>query len=171
MIDASRLHALTLRQGSWWLRFAALTIAALVAACAKPQPPSVVPHVVRVAGVSVAGLELDVQLQVHNPNSFPLAAEAVRGTLFAAHERKLGQGSSQARTTIPAGATSLVQSRIRIGWESITALGPLLASERIPYVFRGDVTIGGKALNVTLPFTLEGELTRAQLLEAGWRGL
>jgi LEA14-like dessication related protein len=160
-----------LQPGSGWLAIAALVIAAFVGGCAKPQPPSVVPHVVRVAGVSVGGLELDVELQVHNPNSFPLAAEAVRGTLFGARDQKLGQGSSQSRTTIPAGATSLVESRVRIGWESLTALAPLLASERIPYVFRGDVTVGGETLNVTLPFTLQGELTRAQLLEAGWRGL
>jgi LEA14-like dessication related protein len=171
MPDAFRSRGLLLQPGSRWLAIAALVIAAFAGGCAKPQPPSVVPHVVRVAGVSVGGLELDVELQVHNPNSFPLAAEAVRGTLFVAREQKLGQGSSQSRTTIPGGATSLVESRVRIGWESLTALAPLLASERIPYVFRGDVTVGGKTINVTLPFTLEGELTRAQLLEAGWRGL
>jgi LEA14-like dessication related protein len=171
MLDAFRSRGLVLQPGSRWLAVAMLVIAAFVGGCAKPQPPSVVPHVVRVAGVSVGGLELDVELQVHNPNSFPLAAEAVRGTLFVAREQKLGQGSSQSRTTIPAGTTSLVASRVRIGWESLTVLAPLLASERIPYVFRGDVTVGGKTLNVTLPFTLEGELSRAQLLDAGWRGL
>jgi LEA14-like dessication related protein len=171
MLDAFRTRGLLPQPGVRWLAVAALVIAAWSSACAKPQPPSVVPHVVRVAGVTLGGLELDVELQVHNPNSFPLAAEAVRGTLYGAQNQKLGQGSSQSRATIPAGATSLVQSRVRIGWESLTAIAPLLAAERIPYVFRGDVTVGGKTLNLTLPFTLQGELTRAELLDAGWRGL
>jgi len=145
--------------------------AALAGACAKPQPPSVVPHVVRVSGVSPSGLDLDVQLQVHNPNSFPLAAEAVNGTLYGARDQKLGQGSSSPRESIPAGSTRLVASQVHIGWENLTALAPLLGAERIPYEFRGDVTIGGESVNVTLPFSLSGELTRTQLLEAGWRGL
>ncbi len=171
MLDAFSSRGLVLQAGLRWLAVAAFVLAAFVGACAKPQPPSVVPHVVRVAGVSVGGLELDVELQVHNPNSFPLAAEAVRGTLFGPRDQKLGQGSSQSRATIPPGGTTLVASRVRIGWENLTAIAPLLASERIPYVFRGDVTVGGKTINVTLPFTLQGELTRAELLEAGWRGL
>jgi LEA14-like dessication related protein len=130
-----------------------------------------VPHVVRISGVSPGGIDFDVQLQVHNPNSFPLAAEAVHGTLYGSGDRKLGQGTSHPREAIPAGSSRLVASQVHIGWENMTAIAPLLASERIPYEFRGDVTLGGESLNVTLPFTLSGELTRAQLLEAGWRGL
>lgn len=146
-------------------------VAALAVACAKPQPPSVVPHVVRMSGVSAGGLDFDVELQVHNPNSFPLSAEAVNGTLYGARDQKLGQGSSRPREAIPAGSTRLVSSQVHIGWENVTVLAPLLAAERIPYEFRGDVTLGGESINVTLPFTLSGELTRTQLLEAGWRGL
>jgi LEA14-like dessication related protein len=150
---------------------AAIAVVATLAGCAKPQPPSVVPHVVRFSAVSPGGLDFDVQLQVHNPNSFPLAAEAVSGTLYGAREQKLGQGTSHPREAIPAGSSRLVSSQVHIGWENVTALAPLLAAERIPYEFRGDVTLGGESLNVTLPFTLSGELTRSQLLEAGWRGL
>lgn len=125
----------------------------------------------RVSGVSPGGIELDVQLQVHNPNSFPLAAEAVSGTLFGARDQKLGQGAANPREPIPGGTTRLVQSRVHIGWDNLMALAPLLANERIPYEFRGDVKLGGGSINITLPFTLSGELTRGQLLEAGLRGL
>lgn len=149
----------------------AVACAALAGACAKPQPPSVEPHVVRFSGVSPRGLDFDVQLNVHNPNSFPLAAEAVHGTLYGARDQKLGEGTSHPREAIPAKSTRLVASQVHIGWENVAGLAPLLAADRIPYEFRGDVTIGGESLNVTLPFTLSGELTRAQLLEAGWRGL
>jgi LEA14-like dessication related protein len=149
---------------------ASLAVAAL-GGCARPQPPSVVPHVVRFSAVSPGGLDFEVQLQVHNPNSFPLAAEAVSGTLYSARDQKLGQGTSHPREAIPADSSRLVASQIHIGWENLMVVAPLLAAERIPYEFRGDVTLGGESINVTLPFTLSGELTRTQLLEAGWRGL
>lgn len=145
--------------------------ATLAAACARPEPPSVVPHAVRVSAVSASGLDFDVELQVHNPNSFPLAAEAVNGTLYGARDQKLGHGTSHPREAIPGDSTRIVASKVHVGWENVVALAPLLAAERVPYEFRGDVTLGGERLNVTLPFTLSGELTRAQLLEAGLRGL
>lgn len=149
----------------------ALLAFAVASACARPQPPSVVPHVVRFSAVTPTGLDFDVQLQVHNPNSFPLAAEAVTGTLYGARDQRLGQGTSHPGASIPAGSTRLVASQVHIGWENLMAIAPLLAAERIPYEFRGDVTLGGESINVTLPFTLSGELTRTQLLDAGWRGL
>lgn len=151
--------------------FALLAFAAVASACARPQPPSVVPHVVRFSAVTPTGLDFDVQLQVHNPNSFPLAAEVVSGTLYGARDQRLGQGTSHPGESIPAGSTRLVASQVHIGWENLMAVAPLLAAERIPYEFRGDVTLGGESINVTLPFTLSGELTRTQLLDAGWRGL
>jgi LEA14-like dessication related protein len=157
-----------------WARLPSLVLLmaiALSSACARPQPPTVVPHVVRFSAVNPAGLQFDVQLQVHNPNSFPLSAEAVHGTLYGARNQKLGQGTSHPREAIPAESTRLVACQVQIGWDNLMAVAPLLAAEHIPYEFRGDVTLGGESINVTLPFTLAGELTRSQLLEAGWRGL
>jgi LEA14-like dessication related protein len=154
-----------------WLAIAALGLAAPSGGCNRPQAPSVTPQVVRVAGVGAGGLDLDVQLQVHNPNSFPLSAEAVEGTLYDARDRKLGVGRSTPGDSIPAGGSSIVASKVHIDWQDLTALAPLLVSEHIPYEFRGDVTLGGESIHVTLPFTLTGELTRTQLLQAGLRGL
>lgn len=41
----------------------------------------------------------------------------------------------------------------------------------MPYEFKGSVTLGGDALQLTLPFTMGGTLMREQLLQAGLRGL
>jgi len=146
-------------------------VACLVLGCQKPQPPTVVPRVVRVAGVNATGMDFDVELDVHNPNSFPIAAEAVEGTLFVSGERELGRGSANPRASIAAGATGPVTSRVHIDWANITALASLLAEEKVPYQFRGEVLLGGKTIRLGVPFTLSGELTRGQLLEAGMRGL
>ena len=62
-------------------------------------------------------------------------------------------------------------SRLHVDWADVTALLPLLQQERTSYELRGEVTLGGESLNVTLPFSLKGELTRAELLQAGLRGL
>jgi hypothetical protein len=41
----------------------------------------------------------------------------------------------------------------------------------VPYQFRGEVTLGGDSLSLSLPFELSGQLSSAQLLAAGLRGL
>jgi LEA14-like dessication related protein len=127
--------------------------------------------VARVAAVSLQGLDLDVEVQVNNPNSFPLAAEAVSGTLFIGGGQKLGHGSSRPSRDIPASGSSMVQSRVHIDWDDLAALAPFMTAETLPYDFRGDVTLGGKSIHLTVPFTLSGHLTRTQLLQAGLRGL
>lgn len=146
-----------------------ITLVAFLA-CARPQPPSIIPRVVQVAAVSPSGIDLDVQLGVHNPNSFALSAEAVSGTLYVGREQRLGRGEARPKQPIAGGSEGSVQSRVHIDWADISALLPLLREERVPYEFRGDVTLGSETLNVTLPFSLAGELTRAELIQAGFRG-
>ena len=143
----------------------------LASGCAKPEPPRLTPKVVRVAGASASGLDLDVELEVHNPNSFPLLANSVSGTLIVGRGQRLGSGSATLKESIRGGATSPVESRVHIAWADIAAIAPLLLRERVPYEFRGDVTLGGGGIDVALPFSLSGELTRAELLQAGLRGL
>lgn len=138
--------------------------------CAKPQPPTLTPEVARVAAVDMRGLDLDVQVRVHNPNSFPLAAHAVSGTVFVGRDQELGRGSATPNGSIPANGSSVVQTRVRVGWQNLTALAPFMAYESLPYTFRGDVKLGNDTFNVSLPFTLQGTLSRAELLRAGMRG-
>jgi LEA14-like dessication related protein len=148
-----------------------LLFALALGACSKPQPPTLTPHVARVAAVSLRGLELEIEVKVDNPNSIPLAAESVSGTLFLADGQKLGHGSSKPGQSIPAKGSSMVQTRLHVDWDDLTSLAPFLGAETVPYSFRGDVTLGSENFNVTLPFTLSGHLTRTQLLQAGLRGL
>jgi len=152
-----------------WRPLWLLLVLALLA-CARPQPPQVSPRVVQVAAVSPAGIDLDVQLAVHNPNTFSLSAEAVSGTLYVGNEQRLGRGEARPRQPIPGKSDGVVASRVHIDWADVTALLPLLREERVPYELRGDVTLGGESLNVTLPFSLSGVLTRAELIQAGKRG-
>lgn len=112
-----------------------------------------------------------MQVRVDNPNSFPLSAQALTGTLFLAKGDKFGHGSSKPDHSIPARGSSLVQSRVHVDWDDLSSLIPFLTAETVPYTFRGDVTLGREDFNVTLPFSISGDLTRTQLLRAGLRGL
>lgn len=148
----------------------ALLVCALLG-CAKPQPPAVTPEVARVVRVTGQGVELQVTLRVKNPNAFALDAQEVDGTLFVEGGRKLGTGRAQPHHSIPAQGTAAVQSQVQVAWDDVASLQPFLSREHLPYTFKGHVTLGGDTLHVTLPFEMQGTLTREQLLQAGLRGL
>jgi len=164
-------HSLMPSKPSHWRRVLAASLLFFAAACAKPQPPAVTPEVARVVRVTSEGVELDVTLGVKNPNAFALDAHEVEGTLIVEGGQKLGTGKSNPNRSIPAHGTGTVQSQVHIAWDDVPALQKFLLQERVPYQFKGSVTLGGDTLHVTLPFEMQGTLTREQLLQAGLRGI
>ncbi len=160
------------RTRRWLLvAFAALTLAP---ACAKPKPPTITPKSARVLSVAGTGVTLSVSFDVANPNRFPLIVRAVDGrfSLGAGAGVELGKAHAEPASNIPAEGTSTVTSQIAVGWTNFAALTPfVLSPAAVPYRFDGNATLGGESLNLTLPFTLTGELTSAQLINAGLSGL
>jgi LEA14-like dessication related protein len=156
-----------------WLPVLALLILALtVAACSRPVPPTVTPREVRVTRVDPTRLVLSVVLDVNNPNSFSIVAQAVDGTLELENGTLLGRARVPVQTSIPAKASSQVTSELSVPWANLPALAPFaLSGTDVRFRFRGTATIGGENLNVGVPFELAGLLNRAQVLELGLRGL
>ncbi len=160
------------RRGPWLL--AAAAALALAPACAKPQPPTITPKSAQVLAVGATGVTLAVTFDVANPNRFPLIVHAVDGrfSLGAGAGVELGKAHAEPASSIPAQGTSTVTSQIAVAWTNLTALTPfMLSPAAVPYRFDGNATLGGESLNLNLPFTLTGELTRAQLISAGLSGL
>lgn len=160
--------------GARSLRFALLAALSLTAACAKPKPPSITPKSAQVLSVGGTGLTLAVTFDVTNPNRFPLVVHAVDGrfSLGAGAGVELGKAHAEPASSIPAQGTSTVTSQIAIGWTNLAALTPfMLSPAAVPYRFEGNATFGGESLNVSLPFALTGELTRAQIVGVGLSGL
>jgi hypothetical protein len=154
--------------------FLLLAALALATACAKPKPPTITPKTAQVLAVGATGVTLAVAFDVANPNRFPLVVHAVDGrfSLGPGAGVELGKAHAEPASSIPAQGTSTVTSQIAIGWTNLAALTPfLLSPAAVPYRFDGNATLGGESLNLNLPFTLTGELTRAQLLDAGLSGL
>ncbi|HMJ13128.1 MAG TPA: LEA type 2 family protein [Polyangiaceae bacterium] len=144
----------------------------LVAACAKPEAPRVTARAARVTATGPKGIDLTLELDVHNPNAFPLLVQSVEGTLEVAEGAELGRGVAQPKTSIPAKGSSAITSQLSIPWSNLAALAPFaLSPEPVPYTFRGRAAVGGERLNVDVPFSLSGQLSREQLLSIGLGGL
>ncbi len=152
--------------------FTAFGVALLVTACAKPEPPTLTLRAMRVNAVSPAGITLGLELEVKNPNGFPLLARNVDGRLEVAGGAALGQAHAALSSPIPAKSTSVVTSTLEVPVTNLPALVPLaLTTGRVQYTFHGTAELGGERLNVKLPFETRGEITQAALLQAGLRGL
>jgi len=172
--DDSRAIRLGSGVGSCSRYLAVLAALSLPVACAKPKPPTITPKSAEVLSVSGAGLTLAVVFDVANPNRFPLIVQAVDGRflLGAGSGVELGRARAEPASSIPAQGTSTVTSQVAIAWTNLAALTPfLLSPAAVPYRFEGNATVGGESLNVSVPFTLTGELTGAQLIGVGLNGL
>ncbi len=137
----------------------------------SPKMPTVTPQVARVLWVSPAGIRLAIEVDVHNPNSFPLIADAIEGVIEVGPGSTLGYGTAYPRGTIPAEGASRVVTQVDVQWTNMGALTPFLMSPApIPYVFKGKARVGGDGVNLAVPFEVNGQLTRAELIGAGLRG-
>src|SRR5688500_6123621 len=105
-----------------------------LAGCSKPQPPQVTARSARVTATAPTGVQLAVELDVHNPNAFPLLVESVEGTLSVAGGVEIGRGTARPSTDIPAQGAALVTSQLTVPWSNLTALAPFaLSGAPVPY--------------------------------------
>ena len=149
-------------------------LAVALAACSRPKPPTIAPKSATVVAVSPVGVQLAVTFDVTNPNGFPLLARAVDGrfVLGSGSGVELGKAHTVLASSIPAESTSSVTSQLVVSWTSLAALAPFMLSPApVPYRFDGTASVGGERLNADVPFTVTGELTRAQLIDTGLAGL
>lgn len=150
----------------------AFALFATTAACSKPEPPRVTPKEARVTSVSPAGLEIRLELEAVNPNRFPLAVRSVTGKMTLDGRWNLGTVTVSKPVTLPPTAPTAVDASMALPWAEVGALGVLAASPRpVPYVFEGTLSIGGERVNVDVPFSTSGELTREELANAALRSL
>ncbi|HYO95633.1 MAG TPA: LEA type 2 family protein [Polyangiaceae bacterium] len=154
------------------LAISALTTLLLTSACSKPTPPRVTPLSIRATSIDPSALGLTLELDVYNPNGFSLLVQTVDGVLELASGAPIGQAHSQPQGSIPAKASKLMTAELRATWTNLVALAPYaLSAQPVPFQVRGKASIGSERLNVDVPFTIKGELTPAQVLAAGLRGL
>lgn len=151
-------------------RMGAALLSLLTFAC-SPEPPRLTPQSVSVSAVSPQAVQLRLDLDVFNSNSFPLVASRVEGDVYVG-AASLGRGSAVPEGMIPASGSKRVIARLDIPWGNVAVLSPFIISRKpVPYVFRGRAILGGENVNFELPFEIAGQLTAEQVVQASLKGL
>lgn len=155
-----------------WFAPGLLVLSSLTNSCEKPQPPRVEPRAIRVTSISPTRIGLEVELEIHNPNGFALLVHKARGRLAVGNAVEIGTGEATLDGSVPAKSSKVVPAAISLNWTNVQVLVPLaLTASSVPYSFEGTASLGSERLNVDVPISLSGELTQAQLLQAGFNGL
>ena len=146
-------------------------VAALVAGCSKPSPPTLTPEKVSVARIDLTGIVLDVSMSATNPNSVDLTASDVSSrVVIDAHD--VGSVTLPHTVTLPAGKTTRLEVPITLRWSDLGVLAELAAtSGSVPYRVDGTLEMGGALLHVGVPFHFDGTMTHAQIVEATMNSL
>ena len=151
--------------------FLALTFVT-VSACSRPEPPTLTPKQVTVNGVSLAGIDMHLQLDAYNPNTFALTARSLTAKIVLDGKYDAGTVTTNTSLTLAPQNTTPLDVPASISWTDLTQIATLASANRpIPYTVDGTATIGGEKLNVDLPFHLTGTLTPEQLRAAAMKSL
>jgi LEA14-like dessication related protein len=141
---------------------AAIATVAIVAGCSALgkqafQQPVVRLQNVKVNGVGLTGGNLDVQLNVYNPNGFRLDATRLTYGVQIGNEVQLATGAVDSRFTVQAGDSTMVTIPVSFTYAGIGAAGrQLLNTGGVDYKVTGDVTVGTVVGNFTVPYSATG---------------
>ena len=142
------------------------------AGCSKPEPPVLTPKSAKVVAVSLAGVDLALDVDAFNPNASELSARSVTGKVVLDGRYTLGAATMSTPIRLPAGVHTDLTVPLAATWTDLTALATLAATNRpVPFTVDGTVNVGGDRLNVDLPLHMAGSLTHDELVKAASRSL
>lgn len=141
-------------------------VALLALGCAKPQPPRITPRSADVTGANSQGLGLRVHCVVRNTNGFDLTVQRVSVRLTLA-SRDLGATELPSALRLPSNVDVPMDIEVRAPWGDLPGIiAVTLFNENVPYRLDGTARVGGRNLNLDVPFTLESTLPRRVLTGA-----
>jgi LEA14-like dessication related protein len=141
-------------------------------ACSKPEPPKIVPKEARVTAIGPAGLEVLLKVEATNPNSITLSAQSFTGKAKLDGKYEMGTVTVDKPVTLPPNTPTMIDVPMTIPWTDAKVLASLVSVQRpVPYVVDGSVKVGGERLQVDVPFTLSGSITRDQMVGAAVKSL
>ena len=124
------------------------------------QAPHVTLRDVRVVGVGVTGGELDVALNVHNPNNYRLDTSKLDYQVFVADTVPVARGTMDNRVTVQAGDSAIVKIPVSFTYSGIGVLGrQLMQTGVVSYKVTGSVTVASVTGNFTVPFSSTGRFS------------
>lgn len=146
----------------------ALSLALLASACSGAfQQPEVELQSVELGGLGLSGGTLLVNVQVHNPNSFTLTADAIRYELLlkdpgAAADTawsEFAAGTYDNRVSVRGGQTEIFQVPVEFTYSTLRgAASSVLRTGRFDYRARGSVVAQTPFGSREVPFRKSGTL-------------
>ena len=129
-----------------WMGGLALVASAALVGCATAAKalftqPDVAFRGVGIRSIGVDGADLEVLLNIYNPNGYALGASQLRYRLLV-DSLELGAGAIDSGFSVPKRDSAVVRLPVRLGFRALQRLGPqLLRGGEIPYRLMGDVTL------------------------------
>lgn len=152
-----------------------LVAAALFAsfvACQKPEAPTITPKEASVTAVGPQGLQLLVRVEALNPNRTALSAQSVTAKAVLAGKWNMGTVTISKPVVLPPKTPTVIDLPMTMPWADLQTLGVLAMSQGpVPYVLTGTFAVGGEKLNIDIPFSIQGTITREQIASAALKGL
>jgi LEA14-like dessication related protein len=149
-----------------------LSLGLATSACSKPEPPTLVPKEVKLTALGPTGANVLLRVEATNPNRVALSVRSVTGKAKLDDKWALGTVTIANPVVLPPHAPTMVDVPMTLPWSDLNALTALAAKTGpVPYVVDGTVSVGGEHLNVDLPFSISGTITREQILGAALKSL
>jgi LEA14-like dessication related protein len=145
----------------------------LVVGCSKPQAPTLAPKRVMVTSVSPTAIGLDVTLDATNPNAIDIPTGALSAHVIINKTIEVGATTVDQKLNLPANQTTELDVAVSVPFADVLPLAALATSDQrtFPYSVDGEVALGGELLHVTVPFHLEGRVSREQIVRATLAGI
>jgi LEA14-like dessication related protein len=143
-----------------------------LAACSKPEPPTVKPVSGRLLGITGEGLDVEAKLEAYNPNDFEIEVKSFTASVTIDRTINIPDVTSPQVVRLPAKKKKVFDLPVSLKWNAALGLAPLaLANRDVPWEASGTVKIGGDSLEVDLPFKVSGIITHQQVTQAVGRAL
>lgn len=154
------------------MRSLLLAAALLIAACSRPEPPTLQPERATVTAVTPAGIDLRVEISAYNPNAIDITARSVKANVKLDKKIDVGTVTSQIALRLPAKQKTRLDVPLSVQWSDLGAMALLAAGQKaVPYQVEGTIALGGDRINIDVPFRLEGTIPHEQLVQAVGRSL
>jgi LEA14-like dessication related protein len=161
-----------MRSARLLLAAAVAALAVDLAACTRPEPPTVKPVSGRVTAITNAGLDAEATLEATNPNDFAIDVKSFTAKLTLDHRIDLGTVTSPHRVTLPPNGKKVFTVPLSVKWNDAAALLPLgLSKKDVPWDADGTVKITAESLDVDVPFKVSGVVTHQQVMQAVGRSV
>jgi len=136
-----------------------LSLSAVLTACSGISEPEVTMTGVDVNGISMEGIELDLLVDVENPNDFGADIGELEYSIYL-DGLKVATGLQEEAVSVPANSTVEVGVPFTIVWKGVDkGLRKLLDGEEHDWRIKGSVELSKGPLSRSFSFSESGEFT------------